>query len=52
MLKPSGLAYPPAILINSKVASVYILVLKSLIDLAIWVLALILNSIPPCLISN
>ena len=35
LLKLSGLAYLLAILINSRVASVYILVLKSLIDLVI-----------------
>ena len=35
LLKLSGLACPPAVLINGRVAGVYILVLKLLIDLAI-----------------
>ena len=35
LLKLSSLVYPPAILINSRVAGIYILVLKLLIDLAI-----------------
>ena len=32
----SGLAYPPAILINNRVASIYILVLKPLVDVGIY----------------
>ena len=35
LLRLSGLAYLLAILINGRVANIYILVLKSLIDLAI-----------------
>ena len=52
LLKLSGVAFPLAILINGRDASIYIPVLKSLINLAIWVLALVLNSIPFYLISN
>ena len=50
--KPDGLACPPAVLIDDRVAGVYVPVLKSLMDLVIWVLALISNSVPPCSISD
>ena len=50
--KPSGLACLLAVLINNRITSVYIPVLKLLMDLVIWVSALVLNSIPPCLISD
>ena len=52
LLKPSGIASPLAVSINSRDTSIYILVLKSLIDLAIWVLALVSNSVPSYSISN
>ena len=39
-------------LINGRDAGMYVLVLKFLIDLVIWVSALVLNSIPPCLIGD
>ena len=45
LLKLSGIASPLTILINNKDASVYTLALKSLINLVIWGLALVLNSI-------
>jgi hypothetical protein len=50
--KPSGLAFPLAMLMAGKDAGVYMLTLKSLIDLAICVLASILNSVLSCLINN
>ena len=46
--KPNGLIYPPAVLINGRVAGVYIPELKLLMDLVIWVLAPVLNSVPLC----
>ena len=52
MLKLSGVAFLLAVLIDGRDASIYIPVLKSLIDLVIWVSALVLNSIPSCLISD
>jgi len=50
--KPGGLAYLPAVSINSRVTGVYMPVLKSSIDLAIWVLAPVLNNVPFYLISD
>jgi hypothetical protein len=50
--KPSGLASLLAVSIADKDTSVYILALKSLIDLAICVSAPVLNSVLSCLISN
>jgi hypothetical protein len=50
--KPNGLASLLAVLIASKDAGVYMLVLKSLINLMICVSALVLNSVLSCLISN
>jgi len=50
--KPGGLAYLPAVSIDSRVTSIYMPVLKSSIDLAMWVSAPVLNSIPPYLISD
>jgi len=45
--KPNGLICPFAVLITGRVTGVYdVPVLKSLMDLAIWVLAPILNSVP------
>ena len=52
LLKLSGLAYPPAVSSNGRDTGIYIPVLKLLMDLAIWVSALVLNSIPSCLISD
>ena len=52
LLNLSGVASPFTISINGRDANIYILVLKLLIDLAIWVLALVLNNIPSYLISN
>jgi hypothetical protein len=50
--KLNSLAFLLAVLITSKDASVYMLALKLLINLVIYVLALILNSVLSCLISN
>jgi hypothetical protein len=50
--KPNGLASSLAVSIADKDASVYMPALKSLIDLAICVSALILNSVLSCLISD
>ena len=50
--KPGGLAYPPTVSINGRVASIYMPVLKSSMDLAMWVSAPVSNSIPPCSISD
>jgi hypothetical protein len=50
--KLSGLASLLTMLIASKNTSIYMLTLKSLIDLVIYVLAFILNSVLSCLISN
>jgi hypothetical protein len=50
--KPNSLASLLAMSIASKDAGVYMLILKSLINLAICVLASILNSVLSCLISN
>ena len=50
--KPGGLAYLPAVLIDGRVTGVYMPVLKSSMDLAMWVSALVLNNIPPCSIGN
>jgi hypothetical protein len=52
LLKLSGLASLLTMLIASKNTSIYMLTLKSLIDLVIYVLAFILNSVLSCLISN
>jgi hypothetical protein len=52
LLKPSDLASLLAMLITNKDTSVYVLVLKSLINLAICVLASVLNSVLSCLISD
>jgi hypothetical protein len=52
LLKPSGLAFLLAMLIADKDADVYMLTLKSLINLAICVLASVLNSVLSCLISD
>ena len=52
LLKPSDIASLLTILINGRDASTYILVLKSLINLAIQVSALILNNVPSYLIYN
>ena len=52
LLKPGGLAYLPVISINGRVAGVYMPVLKSSMDLVIWVSAPVSNNIPPCLISD
>ena len=50
--KPSGLACPPAVSSDGRDASTYVPVLKSSIDLAMWVSAPVSNSIPPCLVGN
>jgi hypothetical protein len=50
--KPSGLASLLAVLIAGKDAGVYVPALKSSIDLAICVLAPVLNSVLSCLISD
>jgi hypothetical protein len=50
--KPNDLASSLAVLIADKDAGVYMLALKSLIDLAICVLASVLNSVLSCLISD
>jgi hypothetical protein len=50
--KPSGLASSLAVLIAGKDAGVYVPVLKSLINLAICVSALVLNSVLSCLIGD
>jgi hypothetical protein len=50
--KPNSLASLLTVLITSKDTSVYMLILKSLINLAIYVLASVLNSVLSCLISN
>jgi len=52
LLKLSGVASLLAVLIDGRDAGIYVLVLKLLIDLAIWVLVLILNSVPSCLIGD
>ena len=52
LLKLSNLACLPSISINSRVASIYIPVLKLLIHLAIEVSALVLKSIPFYLIGD
>ena len=51
-LKLSGVTSSLTISINGKDTGIYILVLKLLIDLAIWVSALVLNNISSYLISN
>ena len=50
--KLSGVTSPLTILINGRDTGTYIPVLKSLINLAIWVSALVLNSVPFCLICD
>ena len=52
LLKLSGVASPLTILIDGRDAGIYRLVLKSLINLAIWVLVLILNSVFSYLICD
>jgi hypothetical protein len=52
LLKPNSLAFLLVMLIVNKNADIYILALKSLINLVICVLTLILNSILSCLISD
>ena len=52
LLKPNGLACLPAVSSNGRDAGIYMPVLKSSIDLAIWVSALVLNSVPFCLIGD
>jgi hypothetical protein len=52
LLKPNGLASPLAMLIASKDAGVYVPAVKSSIDLAICVLASVLNSVLSCLIGD
>ena len=50
--KPSDLAFLLAILITSKNTGVYMLTFKLLINLVIYVLAFVLNSVLSCLISD
>jgi hypothetical protein len=50
--KPSGVASPLTVLIDGRVAGVYIPVLKSSVDLAIWVSDPVSNNVPFCLISS
>ena len=50
--KPSGLACPPAVSSDGRDAGIYVPVLKSLMDLAIWVSAPVSNSVPPCSIGD
>jgi hypothetical protein len=52
LLKPNSLASSLAVSITSKNASVYMPAVKSLIDLAIYVLAPVLNSVLSCLINS
>ena len=50
--KPSGLACPPAVSSDGRDAGTYVPVLKSSMDLAIWVSAPVSNSVPSCLIGD
>jgi hypothetical protein len=52
LLKPNNLAFLLAMLITGKDAGVYVPVVKSLINLAICVSALILNNMLSCLIGD
>jgi hypothetical protein len=52
LLKPNSLASSLAVLITGKDTNIYVPALKLLINLAICVLALVLNSVLSCLISN
>jgi hypothetical protein len=52
LLKLNSLAFLLAVSITNKDAGVYVPALKSSIDLIIYVLALILNSVLSCLISD
>ena len=50
--KPNGLTYSFAVLINGKIAGVYVPILKLSMDLTMWVLAPMLNNILFCLIGD
>ena len=52
LLKLNSLACPPTISSDGRDTGIYIPVLKLSMDLVIWVLALVLNSIPFCLIGD
>ena len=48
----SGVASPLTVSINGRDTGIYVPVLKSSIDLVIWVSALVLNSVSSCLIGD